>query len=158
MRPNPLVGRYIFMDTDVPNDFVANAEARDAAEKACTTEDCVEREFQSRALTLEEREAAQLEAMTKNAARYWNEYPFLKTEDPMPPFPLDAGVLAAYIENLPFAHHPGAPPGPRTYGASNDRLAVDGKQIHYLWISGLEDARRVCSELPASDVRCFRYS
>ncbi|HJQ35591.1 MAG TPA: hypothetical protein VKB93_00495 [Thermoanaerobaculia bacterium] len=181
MRPNPLVGKYIFMDTDVhaelrsggeqvestflalwnyrrmvattdevrqhaPNDFVANGAARDAAEKTCgTNEECVEREFQARMLTIEEREAAHLEAMTKNAARYWNEYPFLKVDDPTPPFPLDSGVLAAYIENLPFRHNPGVPPGPRTYGASNARLAVDGKQIHYLWIAGLEDACRVAT-------------
>jgi putative cardiolipin synthase len=186
MRPNALVDKYIFWDTDVhatlraggekvesafdalwnyrrmvattdevrqhaPNDFVANTEAREAAEQACegatdaAKQECSARELQAHALTLPEREAARLEDMTREAARYWNEYPFAKADDPSPSFTMDPGVFAAYIENLPFHRDANGAPGARSYGSHNDTMEESGKHIHVFWNAGLEQVCRAAT-------------
>ncbi|HWO40566.1 MAG TPA: phospholipase D-like domain-containing protein [Candidatus Eisenbacteria bacterium] len=187
MRPNEMVEKYIFLDTDMrirlagggedigrafddlwnfrrmvastaevrqhaPNEFSANFDAYEEAEKACgskgpkeTQEACIAREFEKRSLGRFEREERRYRTMRTNAERYWREYRYAKAPDPSPDFTVDRDALLAYVENLPFLGGPNDPKTTRAYGAVNGEEAKHGKRIHALWMAGLEQACRTAS-------------
>lgn len=187
MRPNEMIEKYVFIDTDLrvelssggqaierafealwnfrkmvastaeirqhaPNHFAANVDAYEEAGKVCSgagagreREACVGREFETRALTVAEREARRYDGMREKATRYRKEYPYARSPDPSPNFSVDPGAFVAYVENLPFYGRPGDPATRRSYGAKNGEEARYGKRIHALWLAGLVNACRTAT-------------
>jgi len=54
-----------------------------------------------------------------------------------PSFPVDAGAVAYYLENLPIV--PGSAPPRRQYGAQSGGERTDAKHIHAAWRAALRD-------------------
>lgn len=137
-----------------PNDYAANYALVTAAETACHAKQgadhnaCLQEKLADHMLTLDQRIEERHRTMQLHAAQYWTDYPFARTVDASPMFPVDEGAFVAYVENLPFYGNPGAPPVTRSYGAVNGKEALYGKRIHSLWLLGLQN---VCAMATADN-------
>ncbi len=134
-----------------PNDFITNYDALDAAEEACASapeeqrEACADRELAARALSLEDREAAQREEMLHSAAEYDSGYsPASADAAPATPsagtFEVDPGARLAYLENVPYDKDQAPTERKRLYGGLGLREDATGKYLHLLWRRGLTNA------------------
>jgi putative cardiolipin synthase len=157
MRQNAMLGKYMFMDTDMvastveilshaPNDDTAQEPVLKQAAKKCAAagkeaaiERCVNREVEKVA-GRGTREDQRFKTMKERTAFYRSSYRFAKTPDDEPSFAVDPSALVAYIENLPLAGNFGSPETGRSVGAKDGREAGSGKKIHALWLAGLDNA------------------
>lgn len=140
-----------------PNDFAANPQAFAEAEKNCRSlvdqevrDFCIDKEFQIHFKTLDMRMAGLQKEMAANAGRYRQEYLPTVASQPARIFPIDAGAVLAYFENLPYDR--ALPPAERTrtYGAQAGEEAKGGKYISDLWLTSLPDVcARATPEQPA---------
>ncbi len=129
-----------------PNDFITNKTAYKAAKEACEStpeeqrEDCVEREFEDRELSIEQRQAAHREEMLHRAEEYHSKYTPTPADAIPAPFELDAGARAYYIENVPYDKDVAASERRRLFGAHGLEEDASGKYLHLLWRRGLTNA------------------
>jgi putative cardiolipin synthase len=126
-----------------PNDFIANLPAYAQSQAACETAGkpvdraCVDRAFEARAHSLNQRIALQQAEMQRHAKAYRSQY-----LDKMPPatearFALDRDALLTLLENLPFDRHASTPS--RRYAPRVGREPQAGKYLHDTWLKSLTD-------------------
>lgn len=133
-----------------PNDFVANTEAMQAAEKQCgstpTDANCFRTAFAARAKTLAERVDERWAKTNRNADAYAAKYLPGLGEARTPTFVVDAGASFAYLENLPYDRTQPPAARTRTYGASVGLESAGGKNIHEAWLRELDDVCRAATK------------
>lgn len=126
-----------------PNDFVANLAAFEEAERACRgaaagarAGACIDREFERRALSQDQRMAAEGAAMGKRAARYERYAKGLpsRRQDALV---ADGETSITYLENLHFDMALPPDARQRIYGAQAGEEGKWGKHIHAFWIDSL---------------------
>lgn len=140
-----------------PNDFVANRAAFSEAEKECaeepedTRQDCIDRAFAAKALSVEERLAAQRRQLAENAEHYRAHYsPEAPALIAAPSFEIDAEARLAYLENVPFNKELPAAERVRTYGSWGTEETQAGKYLTRLWRDGMAEA---CARATAENPR-----
>jgi cardiolipin synthase C len=145
----PMVATLAEVRRHAPNDLAANAEAHEAARKACGAprtpgpdDACVEKEFAVRARDLGERVARRAADMESRARVYRTEYLPRVPATSEPAFEVDRDALFAYVENVPYDRSQPVPDRRRTYGAPVGMELQAGKHIHHVWLGALADTCR----------------
>jgi putative cardiolipin synthase len=140
-----------------PNNFVANIEARKAADEGCVEKPegalrdrCTETAFSEKALDRLQREENWHNAITRNAASYRTDYQYSGDSEYQTDFALDPESTLWYVENLPFYGSPEDAQTTRSYGTKTGQEAQYGKRIHGLWLAGI---RNTCASATAENPR-----
>ncbi|MEA2604292.1 MAG: hypothetical protein QOF89_5284 [Acidobacteriota bacterium] len=153
----PMVATLAEVRQHAPNEFVANVDAYEEAEKECKAEPqapaqaeetCRTERFAAKAKSLPERMAAAEQTLERNAGIYETRYTAHPTESPE--FAVDAGTALTYLENLPFNPRLPAAQRRRLYGAVNGHEGESGKGIHEAWV---KDMPAVCAAATAEHPR-----